>query len=388
MKKIISLLLALTLSLSLTACTNGQANNTDNENNGTENTEIVQPKSIEIKTSPDKYTWYVKNYVGKNLASVGYTSMSGNRMDSYGNGYIQLVLLTINGEYIDVANEDELKNWRVIGQSLNPNTEIKYTYELDSDGEEYDSLISHQNIEEIVLAIAPVGTKADVPTITTINPSPDHYTAYINDYVGRTLSQCGYISLSGMLMDQYGNAYIHLAVYSNDGSFIDVNDESTLKNYVVTNQSISPNTEFKMTYCLDSNGNEFGSLVDTQSIGEIELYVSQVNSYMTEKTEPSVEPTTEEKNSNTEDSIRPEFKAAIDGYEEFFDEYIEFINKYETADTTEMLSMLAEYTQYMTDFAEAMESLEEMEDDEMSTAEALYYAQVSSRITQKLLTIQ
>lgn len=36
---------------------------------------------ITIKTSPDKYTWYIKNYVGKNCASFGYTSLSGNRMD-------------------------------------------------------------------------------------------------------------------------------------------------------------------------------------------------------------------------------------------------------------------------------------------------------------------
>ena len=53
-----------------------------------------------------------------------------------------------------------------------------------------------------------------------------------------------------------------------------------------------------------------------------------------------------------------------------------------------MLEMLTDYTEYMTDFAEAMEALKEMENDEMSTEEALYYAQVSSRITQKLSTIE
>ena len=109
MKKIISLLLAFSLLLSFTACSNSQANSSDNETNNTESNTIIQPDSIEIKTSPDKYTWYVKNYVGKNLASVGYTSMGGDRMDSYGNGYIQLVLLTINGEYVDIESEEELK---------------------------------------------------------------------------------------------------------------------------------------------------------------------------------------------------------------------------------------------------------------------------------------
>ena len=388
MKKLISLLLSFAILLSLTACSNNQTNNTGVETNGTENNIIVQQDNIEIKTSPDKYTWYVKNYVGKNLASVGYTSMGGDRMDSYGNGYIQLILVTPDGEYVDILNEDDLKGWRVIGQNLSPNTEIKYVYETDSEGEEYDSLIAHQNIEEIVLAIAPVGTKTDVPALTAINSSPDRYTAYINDYAGRTLSQCGYISLAGKLMDQYGNAYIHLAVYSDDGSFVDINDETTLKNYVVTSQNIAPNSALKMSYMLDSNGMEYDSLIDTQNIEEIELYVTLVNSYSTTKNEPVVSEQDTEVDTISESSIRPEFKAAMDSYEEFFDEYIEFINEYETADTTKMLGMLAEYTQYMTDFAKAMEALDEMEDDEMSTEEALYYAQVTSRITQKLLTIQ
>ncbi len=30
---------------------------------------------VSIKTSPDKYTWYIKDYVGKNCATLGYTSM-------------------------------------------------------------------------------------------------------------------------------------------------------------------------------------------------------------------------------------------------------------------------------------------------------------------------
>ena len=381
MKKIISILLVISIIFAFTACSSDKHNSTV-----IGDISIDEPdNNIVIKSSPDKYTWYIKNYVGKNLASVGYTSLIGNRMDSYGHGYIQLVLLTPNGEYVDITNEDKLKDWQVIGQSLTPNTEIKYTYEVDSDGEEYDSLISHQNIEEIVLAIAPVGTKTNIPVLTSVNPSPDRYTAYIADYVGRTLSQCGYISMVGRLMDQYGNAYIHLSVYSGDGSFIDLTDENTLKNYVVTGQDITPNTELKMSYLIDSKGNEYDSLVDTQSIEEIELCVSLVNSSAVETSKSEITKSNSNSSTVANDGIRPEFKAALDSYEEFFDEYIEFIDKYETTDTTEMLNMLSDYMEYMTDFTEAMEALDEMENDEMSTEEALYYAHVTSRISQKLL---
>ena len=144
MKKTIALLLAVVMLLSLVACGTEQPQSTAVQTGSNEksDTPVSNPfANVEIKTSPDKYTWYIKNYAGKNMASIGYTSMGGDRMDSYGNGYIQLILRTPNGEYVDIHNEDDLKNWRVIGQSLEPNTEIKYTYQVDSDGEEYDNLI-------------------------------------------------------------------------------------------------------------------------------------------------------------------------------------------------------------------------------------------------------
>lgn len=274
MKKLIATILSIVMSISLVACGGTSAGANESSQNN-----LLQNNNVEIKTSPDKYTWYMKNYVGKNLAGVGYTSLSGDRMDSYGGGYIELILLTPNGEYIDISNEEELKGWRVVAQSLEPNTEIKYVFECNDEGEEYDHLVFHQNVEEIVLAVAPVGKAPAIPSLTAINLSPDRYTSYIADYVGRTLAQCGYISLAGKLMDQYGKAYVYLAVYSDDGSYIDVQDENTLKNYMVTSQSLAPNTEIKMEYMLDSKGNEYDNLIDNQNIEEIELYVVKVNDY-------------------------------------------------------------------------------------------------------------
>ena len=47
-----------------------------------ENDSKEERGTVTIKTSPDKYTWYIKDYVGKNVASFGYTSMGGHRMDA------------------------------------------------------------------------------------------------------------------------------------------------------------------------------------------------------------------------------------------------------------------------------------------------------------------
>ena len=78
-------------------------------------------------------------------------------MDHYGEGYLKLILVNEDGSYIDISNEDELKKYVVTAQNLEPNTELKYTFEKDEEGEEY-SLVAYQNIEEIVLAVKEVGS--------------------------------------------------------------------------------------------------------------------------------------------------------------------------------------------------------------------------------------
>lgn len=239
--------------------------------------ETVPVDSVTIKQSPDKYTWYIRNYVGKNCASFGYTSMGGDRMDHYGAGYIELVLVTPDGAYIDIETDDDLKQYVVTAQNLAPNTELKYTFDKDSDGNEYDNLISWQSCEEIVLCVKKIGTSEETALgLTAINPSPNKYTWYIRDYTGRNLASCGYLAMSGKRMDHYGAGYIRFVITSDDGTFIDPQDTELLKNYVVTGQSVAPNTELTYVFDTDSDGNEYDNLVHSQNLEEIELTVKPV----------------------------------------------------------------------------------------------------------------
>lgn len=67
MKKKYTLILAFIMVLLMTAC-NQNVNQDDAEKNGKESkteNEITKHEEVTIKTSPDKYTWYVKDYVGK-----------------------------------------------------------------------------------------------------------------------------------------------------------------------------------------------------------------------------------------------------------------------------------------------------------------------------------
>ena len=94
---------------------------------------------------------------------------------------------------------------------------------------------------------------------------------------------------------------------------------------------------------------------------------------------------TEQTTPSTGEDIDPEFKAAMDSYEAFFDEYCEFMKTYNSSDDT--TSMLNDYTEYMTKYVEMMEQMEAIEDDDLSEAEALYYAEVTARISQKLMEV-
>ena len=77
-------------------------------------------------------------------------------MDQYGDGLLKIVFVNEDGSYIDISKEEELKKYRVVKQNIEPNTEMKYTFEKDDDGEEYDSLVDSQNIEEIELYVTQV----------------------------------------------------------------------------------------------------------------------------------------------------------------------------------------------------------------------------------------
>lgn len=295
MKKFVAMLLlfsmtlatpALALEIDFAALTDAEL--TELISDATEELNQRQPAAIPtphtpatINASPDKYTWYIQDYVGRNAAGFGYTSLGGDRMDHYGAGYLELIFLTEDGAWIDISDEEQLKQYVVTGQNIEPNTELKLTFEKDSDGEEYSNLVDHQSIESIDLTVRRIdGTMLGEPVTTDlvpINPSPDKYTWYIRNYVGKNVASCGYTSLGGNRMDEYGAGYIRLNLIADDGAYIDPEDKEQLRQYVVAGQDIAPNTEMKFVFLKDSDGEEYSNLIDTQSFEAITLYVHRLD---------------------------------------------------------------------------------------------------------------
>ena len=266
--------------LLLSACGQVQSKHKEKniEGNIQENVDDIEEKEeVEIKVSPDKYTWYIKNYVGRNVASFGYTSVGGDRIDTYGAGYLRIIFVDNQGKYIDINNEDELKKYVVVNQNIIPNTEMKYVFEKNDEGQEYDALIEHQSYEEIVLTINHVGESEKLEKeVMKINSSPNKYTQYIRDYSGRNAADCGYISMGGDFRDSYGAATVKLILIPEDGSYIDISNDEIIKEYKVTKQSVEPNTELDLVFMKNEKGEEYSNLVDSQNINEIELYVEKV----------------------------------------------------------------------------------------------------------------
>ena len=88
-----------------------------------------------------------------------------------------------------------------------------------------------------------------------------------------------------------------------------------------------------------------------------------------------------EKSDVAGDLIRDDIKEAIDSYETFVDEYCEFMKKYDSSDP----SMLVEYTKLVAKEVDMSKKFEEIKDKDLTDAEALYYAEVELRCSDKLL---
>lgn len=106
---------------------------------------------------------------------------------------------------------------------------------------------------------------------------------------------------------------------------------------------------------------------------------------MKDKGSTKTVPTEAANDDSDAEGIRPEFKEAMDSYEEFFDEYVTFMKAY--MDSDDPFSMMGEYTTMMQQYVETMGELEDIDEDELSEKEALYYAEVVLRINQKLLEV-
>ena len=102
-----------------------------------------------------------------------------------------------------------------------------------------------------------------------------------------------------------------------------------LKQYVVVDQNIAPNTELKLTYMTNSDGEEYSNLVDTQSYDSITLTVRSITGEPVISTKETASPE-ESENAESEssesdgtesDSAESGSSESDSGYEAIYNDY-------------------------------------------------------------------
>lgn len=81
--------------------------------------------------------------------------------------------------------------------------------------------------------------------------------------------------------------------------------------------------------------------------------------------------------------VSPEFKATMDSYEAFFDEFIDFLKV--MSDDSDDIGTLLRYASMMMKYGETLEKLEAIDESKLSPADDAYYIEVMARIELKLL---
>lgn len=239
-------------------------------------------KEQQTNESEGIYTYQIRNYVGKNVASVGKISGS-SVVDTYGSGELRIVFVTEDGMFINPSDEEQKKQYVVVEQSLEKDSNITIVHLRNSSGEPYSNLVDYQSYEEIILYVAPIGNNDTFkPVVEKINPTLDRHKFYVRDYVGKNAASFGKVNNSNRT-DSYGAGGLRISFISEDGTYIEASNINELKNYIIIAQDIKANTELNLDYETNSLDEEYHNLIRNQNYEEINLTVRKLDESIVEK---------------------------------------------------------------------------------------------------------
>ena len=140
-----------------------------------------------------------------------------------------------------------------------------------------------------------------------------------------------------------------------------------------------------LSLAIDNETALFQKVSDSQLIENADHPAADVPESGVAETVPTTEEIPTETTADSENAIRPEFKKAMDAYEEFYDEYCDLMAQY-TKNPTDF-SLLTKYGNMLSKMTEIDAAFEKWNDADMTTAEAAYYLEVNSRVLQKLAKV-
>ena len=189
-------------------------------------------------------------------------------------------------------------------------------------------------------------------------------------------------------------------IINNKKGILDINLSSLEDEDAAKNIGKIEKISFKVSI-LDSNYQEATSQEVTYEINPASTITSTEetntastsNSTSVSTTEPTI--TTNSSNSSSTNSnidsrtnstgISQEFKDAMDSYEAYMDEYVEFMKKYNANPTDPTL--ISQYSTMLQKYSEQVSAFDKWNSADMTTEETSYYIEVQSRVSQKLLEV-
>lgn len=121
---------------------------------------------------------------------------------------------------------------------------------------------------------------------------------------------------------------------------------------------------------------------------DIELEVTKDDTAQTDATDntDAAETSTDAQTKTSPATSSSDFRALMDGYEQFMNSYVEFMKKYEDSDDT--TSMLADYGSMMQQYSDWSKKFDDVDESSPSADDQAYYLEVQGRVAQKLSEIQ
>jgi hypothetical protein len=126
--------------------------------------------------------------------------------------------------------------------------------------------------------------------------------------------------------------------------------------------------------------------IETETEGTLEPEEAQDNMPEDENTDDQTDEPEEPEQTANEEENDADFRAWVDSYEEFMNEYVDFMVEYQNSDGTDV-SLLTSYAEYMVKYAEFVEQSENVNSDDISAEEYAYYLEAYARITKRLAEI-
>ena len=169
----------------------------------------------------------------------------------------------------------------------------------------------------------------------------------------------------------YSKSSGSFSAYDAEGYYVWVNYDSD--NSIMDIMARAPEEEASDS---DSKG------TDVEETATPQKSSASVSTFTTTTTTVTTTTTTTTK---ADDGISSDFKKAMDSYESFKNEYVDFMKRYQ--ENPADLSLLSDYADYISKYADFCEDFAEWENEDLNTEEMAYYVDVQARVSKKLLEV-